>query len=58
MPQKKRTIGEIAIAAIKAGKNNDEALAAVKKEYPNGRTSKASINWYRRKLRSQAKQHR
>ena len=49
-PQKKN-IGSVAIAAIRANKTNEEALAAVRKEFPEAKTSLASINWYRNKLR-------
>lgn len=48
----KRGVGTVAIAAIKDGKTNEETLAAVKKEFPEAKTSLASINWYRNKLRA------
>lgn len=48
----KRGVGTVAIEAIKAGKTNEEALEAVKAEFPDAKTSLASINWYRNKLRS------
>lgn len=48
----KVTVGSVAIAAIKAGKSNEEALAAVKEALPDAKTSLASINWYRNKLRA------
>ena len=51
----KRGIGTVAIEAICAGKTNEEALAAVHKAFPDGKTSLASINWYRNKLRSEGK---
>ncbi len=50
--EKKRGVGTAAVEAIKAGMDNDEALAAVQKEFPDAKTSKASVNWYRNKLRS------
>lgn len=53
--EKKRGVGDVAIEAIKAGKTNDEALAAVKKEFPDAKTSLASVNWYRNKLRASDK---
>ena len=48
----KRGVGTVAVEAIKAGKTNEEALEAVKAEFPDAKTSLASINWYRNKLRS------
>ena len=48
----KRGVGTVAIEAIRAGKTNEEALEAVKAEFPDNKTSLASINWYRNKLRS------
>ncbi len=49
----KRGVGTVAIEAIIAGKTNEEALAAARKEFPEAKTSLASINWYRNKLRSE-----
>ncbi len=49
---KKPGVGDAAIKAIKSGMNNEDALAAVLKEFPEAKTSLASINWYRNKLRS------
>lgn len=48
----KRGIGTVAMEAILNGATNEEALAAVRKEFPDGSTTKASINWYRNKLRN------
>lgn len=48
---KKRGVGDVAIEAIRAGKTNEETLAAVKKEFPESKTTMASVNWYRNKLR-------
>lgn len=50
--EKKEGVGSVAIAAILAGQNNEEALATVKEKFPEAKTSVASINWYRNKLRS------
>lgn len=47
----KTGVGTVALAAIRAGKTNEEALAAVQAEFPEAKTSMASINWYRNKLR-------
>ena len=48
----KRGVGAVAIEAILAGKTNEEALEAVRKKFPEAKTSLASINWYRNKARS------
>lgn len=48
---KKRTIGAAAMEHIAAGLSNDEVLAAVKAEFPDAQTSKASVNWYRNKMK-------
>lgn len=45
------TISSVAYAAIKAGKSNEEALAEVKKAFPESNTKVASINWYRNQAR-------
>lgn len=50
--EKKVGVGTTATDAIKAGKTNEEALAAVKAKHPEAKTSLASINWYRNKLRA------
>lgn len=48
----KRGVGTVACEAIRAGKTNEEALAAVKAEFPEASTSMASINWYRNNMRT------
>ncbi|UFK26701.1 hypothetical protein [Roseobacter phage RDJL6] len=48
----KRGVGTVATEAIRAGKTNEQALEAVQAEFPDAKTSLASINWYRNKLRS------
>jgi hypothetical protein len=53
--EKKRGVGDVAVEAIKAGKTNEEALTAVRAEFPDAKTSLASINWYRNKLRASDK---
>ena len=50
--EKKRGVGVAAVEAIKSGMTNEEALVAVQEEFPDGKTSLASINWYRNRLRS------
>ncbi len=51
----KRGVGTVAIEAIMAGKTNEEALAACRKAFPEAKTTLASINWYRNKLRGEGK---
>lgn len=51
--EKPAGVGAIAIAAIRDGKTNEEALAAVQKAHPNAKTTGSSINWYRNKLRGE-----
>lgn len=45
-------VGEVAKQLILEGKTNEEVLAAVKAQFPDAKTSAASINWYRNKMRS------
>ena len=47
----KRGVGTVAMEAIRNSATNEEALAATRKEFPDANTTKASINWYRNKLR-------
>ncbi len=49
--EKKRGIGDAAADAIKSGLTNEEALEAVKKEFPDANTSVASVGWYRNQIR-------
>lgn len=51
-PKGKRNIGAVAMEAIQDGKTNDEVLEAVKAEFPEAKTSNASINWYRNKMKN------
>ena len=44
-------VGDVAKTLIREGKTNEEVLAAVKEQFPEAKTSMASINWYRNKLR-------
>jgi len=44
-------VGDLAKELIRGGKTNEEVLAAVKEKFPEAKTSMASINWYRNKLR-------
>lgn len=45
-------VGDVAKQLIRDGKTNEEALAAIKEQFPEAKTSMASINWYRNKLRA------
>ena len=42
---------ETVIAALKRGKTNAEALAAVKRAHPYSTMSLPTVNWYRNRLR-------
>ena len=53
---KKRTVGQAAQEAIRAGKTNEAVLAAVKSEFPAAKTSLAAVNWYRNDLRAKGEQ--
>ena len=44
-------VGDVAKDLIRDGKTNEEVLAAIKEQFPDAKTSMASINWYRNKLR-------
>ena len=46
-----RTIGEVAMEAIRAGATNQQTLAYVHKLFPDSNASAASIAWYRMTLR-------
>lgn len=48
----KRGVGTVAMEAILNSATNEDALTAVRKEFPDANTTKASINWYRNKLRT------
>jgi hypothetical protein len=49
--KKTKGVGDVAIAALRAGKSNEQALAAVKAAFPKAATTASSIAWYRNKLR-------
>ena len=51
----KRGVGTVAIEAIRAGRTNEQALAAVMKEFPKAKTTLSSVNWYRNTLRKDDK---
>lgn len=44
-------VGDLAKDLIREGHTNEEVLAAVKEQFPEAKTSMASVNWYRNKLR-------
>jgi len=45
-------VGDLAKALIRGGKTNEEVLAEIKVQFTEAKTSMASVNWYRNKLRS------
>lgn len=47
----KSTIGQIAMRGIENGMTNEAIISLVKSVYPDAKTSNASINWYRSKMR-------
>ena len=47
----RRGVGTVAQEAIRAGKSNEEALAAVLAEFPEAKTSLQTISWYRNDMR-------
>lgn len=49
--QRWQSIGEVAEAAIRAGRTNAEALEEVRSRFPEARTSPESVAWYRSRLR-------
>lgn len=49
---KKPGVGDVAIAALRDGKSNEDVLALVQKKFPDASVSASSIAWYRNKLRS------
>lgn len=51
MQRPRKSKEEIATAAIKRGKSNEEALDAVRKVYPGSQMSAATINYWRNHLR-------
>lgn len=52
MTDKKRGIGTVMVEQLRAGKTNDAVLEAVKVEFPESNTSKATVSWYRNSLRA------
>lgn len=49
----KESIGGAARKAILQGATNEDALAAVRKQFPGAATTLASVAWYRSKLRKE-----
>ncbi len=52
----KRGVGTVIKEAILAGKDNDEALAAAKAEFPDSATTASTVSWYRNDLRKSGKE--
>jgi Arc/MetJ-type ribon-helix-helix transcriptional regulator len=46
-----KTVGALAEHEIKAGRSNEQVLAAVRRKFPGASTSLGSISWYRSRLR-------
>lgn len=47
----KTGIGRYAMEAIKAGMNNDEAVAYILQRMPEAKTKPSTVNWYRTYMR-------
>ena len=47
----KRGVGAVAREALSRGLSNEEALAAVKAEFPDSKTGLQTISWYRNSMR-------
>lgn len=52
MTETKRGVGTVMTEQLLAGKTNDAVLEAVKAEFPEANTSKATVSWYRNSLRA------
>ncbi len=48
----KRGVGTVIKEQLRAGATNEDALAAVKAEFPEAQTTLATVSWYRTNLRS------
>lgn len=48
----KRGVGTVIKEQLRAGATNETALAAVQKEFPEAKTTLATVSWYRTSLRS------
>lgn len=44
-------VGDVAKQLIRDGKSNQEVLDAIKEQFPDNKTTMASVNWYRNRLR-------
>ena len=49
--RKKRTIASVAEKAILAGKGTQAVIRAIKRAFPESKTSPACIGWYRHDMR-------
>lgn len=54
----KRGVGTVVREALIAGKTNEQALEAVKAEFPESSTTKATISWHRNDLRKDGNPHK
>jgi len=48
----KRGVGTVIKERLRAGSTNEAALEAVKAEFPEAKTTLATVSWYRTNLRS------
>lgn len=51
MANNERTIADVIVAGLKAGQPDAVILATVYQEFPDARTTKNSVDWYRSQLR-------
>lgn len=53
---KKPGVGDFVKQQILAGKDNDKIIELVLSKFPDANTTKASVNWYRSKLRAEGEE--
>jgi hypothetical protein len=46
-------VGALAIEMIRGGSSNEDVLKAIQEKFPEAKTTMASVNWYRNKLRTE-----
>lgn len=54
-PQAKPGVGAFVAGLLLKGKKTDEVLKAVDSRFPESETTRASVSWYRSKLRKEGK---
>lgn len=55
LPQAKPGVGAFVAGLLLKGKKTDEVLKAVDSRFPESETTRASVSWYRSKLRKEGK---